>query len=54
MQQYDVAGIFSWMAQLAGLKNISQFRIQVQPDDAVGSMMAGGAAPLAQAGGPLQ
>lgn len=24
---YDIAGIFSWMAQLAGLKNITQFRV---------------------------
>lgn len=30
--QYDVAGIFSWMAQLAGLKNISQFKIELTPD----------------------
>lgn len=36
--QYDVAGIFSWMAQLAGLKNISQFKIQVVPN---ASVMAG-------------
>jgi len=32
-QRYDVGGIFEWMAQLAGLKNIKQFRIQVVPDD---------------------
>lgn len=31
-QGYDIAGIFSWMAQLAGLKNITQFRIEVAPD----------------------
>lgn len=30
--QFDMGGIFSWMAQLAGLKNINQFKIQVQPD----------------------
>lgn len=30
--QYDLAGIFQWVAQLAGLKNITQFRIQVAPD----------------------
>lgn len=30
--QYDLGGIFSWMAQLAGLKNITQFKIQVTPD----------------------
>jgi len=32
-QQYDIAGIFSWVAQLSGLKNITQFRIK--PDEAV-------------------
>lgn len=31
-QQYDMGGIFGWMAQLAGLKNIKQFKIQVLPD----------------------
>jgi hypothetical protein len=30
---YDIAGIFSWMAQLAGLKNITQFKIA--PDQQV-------------------
>lgn len=30
--QYDLGGIFQWVAQLAGLKNITQFRIQVAPD----------------------
>lgn len=40
--QYDVAGIFSWMAQLAGLKNITQFRIQVSPDKGISDMLASG------------
>jgi hypothetical protein len=30
--QYDTARIFEWVAQLAGLKNITQFKLQVQPD----------------------
>lgn len=30
--QYDLSGIFQWMSQLAGLKNISQFKIQVGSD----------------------
>lgn len=36
--QYDMGGIFSWMAQLAGLKNITQFKIKTQviPDEAIG------------------
>lgn len=33
MAGYDIAGIFSWVARLAGLKNINQFRIQVMPDE---------------------
>lgn len=32
LQQYDVAKLFGFVAQLAGLKNITQFRVQVQPD----------------------
>jgi hypothetical protein len=38
--QYDVGGIFSWMAQLAGLKNITQFKIA--PDQAVQQMAQAG------------
>jgi hypothetical protein len=29
---YDMARIFEWVAQLAGLKNITQFKVAVQPD----------------------
>jgi len=32
IQQFDMSKIFSWVAQLAGLKNINQFKIKVQPD----------------------
>jgi hypothetical protein len=32
MQTYDVAKIFGWVAGLAGLKNVSQFRVNVVPD----------------------
>ena len=32
---YDWAGIFQWVAQLAGLKNITQFKIQITPDEAL-------------------
>lgn len=31
--RYDVGRIFGWVAQLAGLKNIHQFRIDVQSDE---------------------
>jgi len=32
MMQYDIGRIFEWVAQLAGLKNISQFKVQLMPD----------------------
>lgn len=32
MMQYDIGKIFAYTAQLAGLKNIRQFRIQIAPD----------------------
>ena len=32
-QQYDTGRIFAWVAQLAGLKNINQFKIQVGQDE---------------------
>jgi len=32
MQTYDIAKIFGWVGNLAGLKNINQFRVQVTPD----------------------
>ncbi|HEX6824732.1 MAG TPA: hypothetical protein VF077_00335 [Nitrospiraceae bacterium] len=37
---YDLGGIFSWMAQLAGLKNITQFKIA--PDAAVAAAAQAG------------
>lgn len=50
--QYDVAGIFSWMAQLAGLKNITQFKVKVLPNDQMrGMIQAGGVVPAAEVGG---
>ena len=30
--QYDMGRIFAWVAQVAGLKNITRFRVDVQPD----------------------
>jgi len=32
--RYDIGRMFGWMSQLAGLKNIKQFEIQVMPDEA--------------------
>ncbi len=33
MAQYDMGRIFARVAQLAGLKNINQFKVQVKPDE---------------------
>lgn len=30
--QYDLGRIFAWVAKLAGLKNIDQFKVEVRPD----------------------
>lgn len=49
--QYDIGRIFAWMASLAGLKNINQFRIQLQPDAALqAAAQAGNVVPVG--GGP--
>ncbi len=42
LQQFDVAGIFSWMAQLAGLKNINQFKLKIVPDATVAAAAQAG------------
>lgn len=47
MMQYDLGKIFAWVAQLAGIKNINQFKIQVQPDAALAQQaQAGNVIPL--------
>lgn len=33
VQSYDISKIFAWMAQLGGLKNINQMKIQVMPNE---------------------
>lgn len=49
--QYDLAGIFTWVAQLAGLKNITQFKIQVLPDQLLAAQAGlGNAVPMNGAG----
>lgn len=50
--QYDMAGIFSWMAQLAGLKNVTQFKVSVMPNAQLAAQaQAGNLQPMAEAGG---
>ena len=33
MMKYDIGRIFEWVAQLGGIKNISQFRVDLQPEE---------------------
>lgn len=39
---YDTSKIFAWMAQLGGLKNINQFKIQMMPNEQLANMAAAG------------
>lgn len=48
-QQYDLGKLFAWVAQLAGLKNINQFKIQAQvvPDQMMAQQaQAGNVVPM--------
>lgn len=52
--QYDLGRIFGWVAQLAGLKNIHQFRVQAQPEDVLQQQAAAGnVVPISPQGGDL-
>ena len=42
MQNYSIGRIFEWVAQLAGLKNINQFRVETLPDALIASEAAKG------------
>jgi len=42
MMQYDMGKIFGWVAQLAGIKNINQFRVNVQDPNALAAAAAAG------------
>lgn len=48
MARYDMAGIFSWVAQLAGLRNITQF--ELRPEEVIAKQVQAGN--LVPAGGP--
>lgn len=48
-QTYDMASIFGWVAKLAGIKNIDQFKIEVvQDEDLTGSIKENNLVPLQQ------
>jgi hypothetical protein len=42
MQSYDIPKIIGWVGQLAGLKNINQFRVKIVPDDLASQQMQAG------------
>lgn len=49
LMQYDMGRIFAWVAQLAGLKNINQFKIQaVAPEALDRNIQAGNVVPMPQ------
>ena len=48
LMQYDLAKIFAWVAQLAGIKNIAQFRV-VSDEQALLQMQAGNVVPIGKA-----
>ena len=58
LQQYDVGKIFAYVAQLSGLKNIGQFKINIVPDGSMdGQVQQGNVVPIGgndgeQTGGP--
>lgn len=47
MMEYDISSIFGWVSQLAGIKNLQQFKIQVKPDAMIQQQLgAGNTVPL--------
>lgn len=42
MMQYDMSKIFGFVAQLAGIKNLNQFKVQVQPMERIAQLQAMG------------
>ena len=54
IEKYDMGGIFSWIAQLAGLRNIKRFEIQqMQQNTLEQEVQAGNLVPQAEASGVL-
>lgn len=51
MMQYDVGRIFEWVAQISGLKNINQFKIEIgSPEALMAQAAAGNVVPLGGGG----
>lgn len=49
LQQYDIVKIFAWVANLAGIKNMTQFRL-VPDEQLLQNAQAGNVVPISQAG----
>jgi hypothetical protein len=51
MQQYDIGKMFGWVAQLAGMKNLQQFKVQIMDPGQLGQQVqAGNAVPITPGG----
>jgi len=54
MQQYDLGKMFGWVAGLAGMKNLQQFRVQVgDPMQLAQQAQAGNVVPIKQGGADM-
>lgn len=52
MMQYDLGAIFAYVGQLAGIKNINQFKINISPQELIAAQLqAGNVVPLGGRGG---
>jgi hypothetical protein len=50
--RYDLASIFGWIAQMSGIKNLEQFKVQtVDPANINSMVQSGNVVPLGEAGG---
>lgn len=55
LAQFDLAKIFTYVAQLSGVRNVNQFKIQIVPDGLLqASMQQGNVVPMIPKGGPQQ
>lgn len=55
MQQYDLGKIFGYVAQLAGIKNLNRFKVEVMPDNRLlADAQAGNVTPMNPQGNPLE
>ncbi|NJM09622.1 MAG: hypothetical protein HC883_01590 [Bdellovibrionaceae bacterium] len=51
-QQYDIGGVFAWIAQLAGLKNVKQFKLNAMSPEVIQNEVDRGNLVPVSGGGP--